>query len=66
MTNKESTRREICAAMATLWGLMPDLRFTQLVQLVAGEDDPFYMNDYLFKRKAEKLLGEKMREAGKL
>lgn len=44
-------RAEMIATMSSLWSLMPHMRFTQLVQFVAGKDDPFYMEDAEFYKK---------------
>lgn len=49
-------KHDIVSTLAALWTEHPQLRFTQLVQLVAGDGDPFYMEDNLFLRKANAKL----------
>lgn len=55
------TRNEIMANVSYLWSGRPELRFTQLIQLIAGEGDPFYMEDKEFLRRAARLADGDMK-----
>lgn len=58
---KARTRHEIIATLSSLWAVRPELRLTQLVQLVAGDKDPFYMEDGEFLRRANALMDKDMK-----
>lgn len=52
MSNSNPAQRhEIIATLSSLWALHPEMRFCQLVQFVAGDGDPFYMEDHQFAKK---------------
>lgn len=44
MRNPERIKR-VLSALETLWNQHPDMRFFQIIDLVKGEDDLFYLED---------------------
>lgn len=49
--NNPVQRHEIIGTLSSLWALHPEMRFCQLIQFVAGDGDPFYMEDHQFAKK---------------
>lgn len=43
--SKQHVRFDIITGLSVYWDHHPNMRFTQLIQLIAGKDDPYYMND---------------------
>lgn len=55
-------RHEIIATLSSLWAAYPQLRFNQLMALVCGDGDHFYMEDHEFYRRLVARLNETIKK----